>query len=322
MKKFFVLLLVVSFALPSFGAEFAPSLLYPEREISGIVQWGQGGGTDLVMRPLAAIAEELLGKNIAVQNITGGAGSVAAKYVHDAPADGYTLLMGAENPAVYDVLGISSLTYDDFECVYLIGDGTLGVITGKNSPYKSLTELTEASKTKTLKMSTTGKGGLTWIAGVFLAEATGLKFETVDYETDTLARDAVKNGECDFTACKIQTGLEEWKEGNINFLCILSDKPVKFMPKVLAVTAEYPAMAKYFPWGSFYGVFVKKGTPAFVKEQLTEHFSEAGLEAGYQVLLNHFNINFMGTSGEEAAKYISSWREKTSAALKNSGALK
>lgn len=59
---------------------------YPVRNISGIVQWGAGGGTDSLMRPLAALAEQRLGKSIVIQNMAAAAGSVAAQYVYDVGA--------------------------------------------------------------------------------------------------------------------------------------------------------------------------------------------------------------------------------------------
>ena len=73
---------------------------YPTQDINGIVQWGEGGGTDSLMRPLATLAQDKLGKSIVVQNMTGGTGSIATQYVYDQDADGYNLLMGAENPSL------------------------------------------------------------------------------------------------------------------------------------------------------------------------------------------------------------------------------
>ena len=96
------------------SAPQAPAGVYPTQNVNGIVQWGAGGGTDSVMRPLSTLAEQNLGKSIVIQNMTGATGSVATQYVYDAPADGYTLLMGAENPTLYKAMGISDLTYDDF----------------------------------------------------------------------------------------------------------------------------------------------------------------------------------------------------------------
>ena len=83
---------------------------YPEKDISGIIHWGAGGGTDSLMRPLATLAEAQLGVSIVVENKTGGTGSIATQYVYDQAADGYTLLMGAENPQLYSALDILELT--------------------------------------------------------------------------------------------------------------------------------------------------------------------------------------------------------------------
>lgn len=316
MRKFFALLFVLCLALPSFAAD------YPVQNVTGVVQWGAGGGTDSLVRPLSAIAEQYLGKSIIIQNMTGATGSIATQYVYDAPADGYTLLMGAENPALYDVLEISELTYNNFDCVYLIGDEVVGIVVGKNSPYKSFTEIIEAAKKApwTIKISTTGTGGLPWEVGAFITDITGAFFNQIPYDSDASAKTAVMNGECDFTVCKVQSGIEDWKAGDLKFLCMLSEKPVPVMPDIPLVTAEYPDFAKYLPWGPFYGVFVKKGTDPAITAKLSEAFTKAGPQESYQKVLANFNINFLGWSGEEAAKYISSWRENTINALKKSGA--
>ena len=134
---------------------------YPTQNVNGIVQWGEGGGTDSLMRPLATLAQDKLGQSIVVQNMTGGTGSIATQYVYDQNADGYNLLMGAENPSLYDALDILDLTYEDFECVLLIGDETVGVAVGKNSPYTSLKEICDAANSGTdITIATTGTGGL------------------------------------------------------------------------------------------------------------------------------------------------------------------
>ena len=125
MKKLLVCALVLALAGGAFAAD------YPAKNISGVVLWGAGGTTDSLIRPLSAVAEQYLGKSIIIQNMTGAAGSIATQYVYDAPADGYTLLMGAENPALYDVLDVSEVTYEQFDCVYLIGDEAVGIIVGK-----------------------------------------------------------------------------------------------------------------------------------------------------------------------------------------------
>ena len=273
---------------------------YPEKDISGIIQWGAGGGTDSLMRPLATLAEAQLGVSIVVENKTGGTGSIATQYVYDQAADGYTLLMGAENPQLYSALDILELTYADFEPVFLIGDETVGVVVSKNSPYTSLTEIIDAALASpgTVTLSTTGTGGLPWEVASFLTAVTGATFNQIPYDSDATAKAAVLSGECDFTICKVQSGIEDYKAGELKFLSMLATEPVEQMSEVPLITAEYPDFEQYLPWGPFYGVFVKAGTDQAAIDTLSAAFETAFNDASYQDLLAGFNINALGYTGD------------------------
>lgn len=303
------------------SAPQAPAGVYPTQNVNGIVQWGAGGGTDSVMRPLSTLAEQNLGKSIVIQNMTGATGSVATQYVYDAPADGYTLLMGAENPTLYKAMGISDLTYDDFECVYLIGDETIGFIVGKDSKYNSFTEVIEDALANpgTIKLATAGDGSSPWEMGAIISSVTGAEFMHIPYDSDASAKNAVISGECAVTTCKVQSGIEEYKSGDVKYLCMFSVEPVELMADVPVVVDEYPDFAKYLPWGPFYGVFVKNGTDPEIIEALSKAYTEAGNDPSFQQVLENFNINFMGYSGGQAKEYISNWQSNTLKALEDAG---
>ncbi|KPL22546.1 MAG: tricarboxylate transport protein TctC, partial [Phycisphaerae bacterium SM1_79] len=65
---------------------------YPERDITNVLVWGAGGGTDICNRVVAAEMGNILGVNINVVNKTGGVGgSVGMNYAYSRPHDGYTL---------------------------------------------------------------------------------------------------------------------------------------------------------------------------------------------------------------------------------------
>ena len=297
---------------------------FPQKNMRGIVQWGAGGGTDALMRPLAALAEQELGVSIVVQNMAGAAGSIATQYVFDEPADGYTLLMGAENPALYEALEISEYTYADFACVFLIGDEAVGIMVGANSPYTSFEELVQAALIEpgTVRLSTTGKGGLPWAVGAFITDITGATFKQIPYDSDASAKTAVLGGECDFTVCKVQSGMEDYRAGLLNYLCMFTSEPVPALENVPPITAGYPAFEKYLPWGPFYGVFVKRDTDPAALTTLREAFKTAGAEAGYQDVLKNFNVNYLGYTGGDAESYMQTWQENTLYALQASGALR
>lgn len=296
---------------------------YPVENISGIIQWGAGGGTDSLMRPLASLAEAELGVSIVAENKTGGTGSIATEYVYNLDADGYTLLLGAENPELYQALDISELTYGDFEPVFLIGDETVGVTVGTGSPYASVTEIIDAALANpgSLTLATTGIGGLPWEVASFLTATTGATFNQIPYDSDATALAAVLSGECDFTICKVQSGIESYKAGQLQFLSMLATEPVAQLEDVPLIIDEYPDFEQYLPWGPFYGVFVKAGTDPAIVETLSAAFSTAYADSSYQELLESFNINALGYTGDDAKAYLSNWQKNTLTALVNSGAI-
>lgn len=296
---------------------------YPEKNISGIVQWGAGGGTDSLMRPLASIAEKELGVSIVIENKTGGTGSIATQYVYDASSDGYTLLMGAENPQLYTMLEIINLTYADFEPVFVIGDETVGVVVGKDSGYTSITELIDAAHAKPgeLTVATTGAGGLPWTVTSYLTAITGATFTQVPYDSDATARTAVITGECDFTIAKVQSALEAHKAGDLKYISMLALDQVEALSEIPLITEAYPEFAEYLPWGPFYGIFVKTDTDPAIVQVLSEAFEKAFNDPAYQQVLNQFNINPMGLTGEPAKEFLKTWQVNTANALYKAGAI-
>ncbi|MBH0197076.1 MAG: tripartite tricarboxylate transporter substrate binding protein, partial [Nitrospira sp.] len=64
---------------------------YPERNVTLIVPYGAGGGTDITARLLAKDLEAVLGKPVTVENRAGGGGWVGWGALAAARPDGYTL---------------------------------------------------------------------------------------------------------------------------------------------------------------------------------------------------------------------------------------
>lgn len=285
--------------------------------VNGIIQWGEGGGTDTLMRPLCAYTEPYMGCTISLRNMPGGTGTVATQYVFDRSTDGKTLLLGAENPAMYDALGLSELTYADFDCVLLIGSETVGIVIAADSPYADFAALIDAAKAApgSIRLATTAKGGLPWTVARFIETVTGATFSEIPYDSDATARAAVLNGECEVTVMKLQAGLDGVKEGKLRYLTLFCDAPVDALSDVPPITAYDPAFSAYLPWGPFYGVFVKKGTNPDTVKALADAFTKGYSEPAYQQLLSDLHVDPLGLSGDAANEWIASWRAASLAAL-------
>ena len=135
----------IGMALLAAGFALAPTMAraeYPERQVTMIVCFGAGGGTDIAARLVSDPLSKALGKPVVVENRAGAGGNLGIQAVARAAPDGYTLLVCSSafvvNPSLY-----VNANYDpikDFVPVMLLG-GSPNVYTVKtDSPIKSLAE--------------------------------------------------------------------------------------------------------------------------------------------------------------------------------------
>ena len=298
-------------------------VVFPERDIAGIIGFGAGGGTDLVMRSLSKYAEDYLGESIIIQNKTGGSGSVAAQFVYDGEPNGYSLYMCAENPAVYDAFEISKLTYNDFEPILLVGDDTITVYVDKNSPFNTFKELIDYQLANPGELTKTGSGpaGISGIAEALIADITGAKFTQYTIDSDASSLAAILGGHSDWALGKILAIEDYYEKGEIKVLTVLANERINVMPDVPPITDEFPEFKSILPFGSFYVVAVHKNTPKEIIEVLTEAFTKAFAEEEFQTVLKNLNVNPLGLTGEDAKEYIAKWRKNVVESLYNAGSI-
>ncbi len=84
-------LLASATALLALAATAPAQAQYPERNITLIVPYGAGGGTDVTARMLARDLEAAIGKPVIVENRAGGGGWVGWGALAQAKPDGYTI---------------------------------------------------------------------------------------------------------------------------------------------------------------------------------------------------------------------------------------
>src|SRR5262245_64978987 len=66
---------------------------YPEKQITMVVCFPAGGGTDIAARLINVPLGEAFGKPVIIENRGGAGGNIAIKAVKGMAADGYTLLV-------------------------------------------------------------------------------------------------------------------------------------------------------------------------------------------------------------------------------------
>src|SRR6188768_3393364 len=67
---------------------------YPDRPIRMVIPFAAGGSPDVIGRIIAEEITALLGQPVVIENRAGAGGNIAAEYVLEQPADGYTIFLG------------------------------------------------------------------------------------------------------------------------------------------------------------------------------------------------------------------------------------
>ena len=297
---------------------------FPTKDLSGIIMWGAGGATDNVARALTPHVENALGKQIVLQNKPGATGAVATQWVHSQPADGYTLLYGAENPQLYRVLDITQLEYKDFYPIQITARGVGLIACNANAPWKTLKDLFEDAKKNpgNIKMGSTGPGGLPHVVGSMIKATHGLTFNAIPFGGEGPGMTAMQGGHVQWMTVGLTAGREHVRAGRIRALAMVADEPVPGLEDIPLITSMYPEFKKYMPWGPFYGIWVKREVPEAAKKKLVEAFEKGGKDAKFQAFFMDFGAVYMGTYGDEADKFLKHWQSVTTWLLQDAEATK
>lgn len=298
---------------------------YPTKEIQGIIQWGAGGSTDTVMRSVTPHAEAALGGTVVMQNMTGAVGAIALNHVAGAKADGYTLLMGAENPLLYKVMGLGDKDYSEFTPINILARGTPILVANKDAPFDDYSGMLDyiASNPGALRLGSTGPGGLPSVITAMMNTVEGeLDVIAVPYDGDGPALTALQGGAIDVMPAVLGAAIETIRAGAIKPIAIFDVEQNENLPDVPLVTSFNDGYNTYLPWGPFFGVFAPKDTPDDVVAKLSAAYTEGAANPDFMKLMEDRGFTMMGISGAEATAFLSKWQQGTAWLLQDAGLAK
>ncbi|SDW44183.1 Bug family tripartite tricarboxylate transporter substrate binding protein [Roseicitreum antarcticum] len=295
---------------------------FPTKEIQGIIQWGAGGSTDAVMRSVTPHAEEALGGTIVMQNMTGAVGAIALNHVADAASDGYTLLMGAENPMLYKIMGLGDRDYSEFVPVSILARGTPILVANIDAPFDDYAGMLEyiAANPGELRIGSTGPGGLPSVVNSMMNAVEGdLDLIAVPYDGDGPALTALQGGAIDIMPAVLGAAIESIRAGVMKPLAVIDVERNEKLPDLPAVTEISEGYNAFLPWGPFFGVFAPNGTPDDVVAKLSEAYAAGAAHPDFVDLMDSRGYTRMGISGDEAEAFLTRWQQGTAWLLHDAG---
>ena len=277
---------------------------YPYRDITDVVVWGAGGGTDAINRMIMAEMEKELPVSVSVTNQTGGvAGSNGMTYVLNQPADGYTLAGISESNVTAGVQGGWDKKFDVWY-PFIVGGSPDLISVPASSKYHSLGDLIEAAKADpgAIPAGASGSGSIHHLNLLALENGTGAKFKFVPYSGSGPAQEAAVSGEVQVlvTSLAEQQGLI--KGNQLRPLAMLVDEPAKVADNEIASAFTlYPDLSKYLPLKQAIGFAVLADAPDDAKAKLTDAFDNAMQSQNVKDWAKQNYYDLSGLSGKEAS---------------------
>lgn len=266
-------LLALALAAPALlaawsGPAAAQAAAFPAKPIRILVPFTAGSGADSSSRFYGEHLAKLLHQTVTVENRPGGSGVVAVQAARQAPADGHTILMGSNSPAVVNAITIKNLPYDPFKDLrplYGIALSPVAFAVRADSPYKTLADLVAAAKKDNRALQLGNYSAGYQLVAAWLGTATGLPVTHIPYKgggqmlTDVVGG-ALEVGVIDFTGTT-----ELLKGGRLRVLAITADKRDPKYPDIPTMKDSGFADFETWVWSAF---FVRAETPTEVVDKL------------------------------------------------------
>jgi tripartite-type tricarboxylate transporter receptor subunit TctC len=295
---------------------------YPARNITLVVPLAAGGSADVVGRILAQSMSEQLGRTIVVENVVGAGGMVGASKVAKAPPDGYQVLLGTVGTQAQNQTLYKAPLYDstkDFEPVGLAVDVPIILQVKKSFPAASPSDVISHIKANASKLSygSPGAGSSNHLACVLFNAAIGADVTHIPYrQSGELFQDMI-TGRLDYW-CPTTTAA-----------ATLGDKVttvVTFSRVRLAVLPNVPTAResglKDFEAGTWFGLFLPKGTAAGITQKLNDALGKALDSPAVVAKLRETGVTAVSRDRRSPAylsRYVASEVKKWEGPIKASG---
>ncbi|MEW6267624.1 MAG: tripartite tricarboxylate transporter substrate binding protein [Thermodesulfobacteriota bacterium] len=300
MKRVGALLFGVFFLAAAWGNAMAA---YPDKPIKVIIGYEAGSATDMSARPLLPLVEKDLGQPIMIVNKPGAASSLALREVQAAAPDGYTIGMSC-SVNVLKLQGLLPFTHRDFDVLSVPMVSWLMLAVPAKSPFQNAKALVEQAKANPgqIKMTTTSKGAVAWIACRHFERITGARFNLISNPGGvSFAVTQLGGGHADTGFLIYSPAKSQIDAGNIRVLGVSTEKRVPGFDQWPTLKEQGIDMV-FNAWAAY---VAPKGLPPEVFKKLTAAFAKAsGSKEAKEISLKRGDLPTPEYVGENAAKFL------------------
>ncbi len=256
---------------------------YPVRNVTIVVPFAPGSGTDVMARELADELGKRLGKPFIVDNRPGANGLVAAEYAARANPDGYTLFMGGNtthsaNPHLFKMLKYDPVR--DFTPIARLATAGAVLVVSPKTDIRSVDGLVRAAKTAPGKLTYGAPDSGSQVAMERIKKMTGIDVTRVPYRSSPQAANDVIGGSISMTFLDVAAALAQVTGGQLLALAISSPTRAPQLPDVPTLQEAGLSGFDIIFWNGLFG-------PANLPAGITAKLDGAAQEAMQTTLLRN-----------------------------------
>ncbi|MBW6397414.1 tripartite tricarboxylate transporter substrate binding protein [Roseomonas sp. HJA6] len=187
----------------------------PDRQITMIVAYAAGGGTDTAARTIARFMEKDLGQPVVVLNRPGAGGEIGFSELARARPDGYTIgFINTPSIVTVPIERQARFKLDDFALIANIVDDPGGIWVLKDSPIPDFQGLLAAARARpgTIGYGTTGIGSDDHLAMLAIERATGTRFLHIPFAGSAQVKQNLLSRAIPVAVMNMAEGIAEWRQ--------------------------------------------------------------------------------------------------------------
>lgn len=267
---------------------------FPSKPIQVIVTFPPGGSSDAVFRMIVPRLNEKLGQPVIVDNRPGAGGNVGLTLVARAPADGYTLGLGAAGALSANVSLYPQMPFDamkDFKPVAMLAAIPFVIVGNPSMKAKAntLRELIALAKAEPDKLSVGygGNGTAMHLSAALFAQMANIQLNEVPYRGSGPVALDVMGGQLSLGVVDLPSALQQIKAGKLIAYAVTSARRLPMLPDVPTVAEA--GLPGYDSTGWF-GIVAPAGTPEPIVARLNAEINAALTDEAIKTKLRNMGV--------------------------------
>ena len=275
----------------------------PQGDVTMLVPFAAGGGSDLAGRALAGALEAANGDlNVNVENRDGGSGAVGYSEFIGQTGNAEQLLATETALLALPISGDVEFTYEDFTPIMKVADDFTLMVTKADAPYETCTDVVEAAKTDRVIAGISGATGLDNVVFSLTEQQTDVEFDRVSFESGGELTAALLGEQIDIASLNPGEVIGQLESGDIKALCAYSEERYDYPELEDIPTAAEQGIDVAF--AQFRGVIAPGGLDDSARDYWVEQM-EAVLETDeYQTYIEDNFLQPNTAAGDDFTAYL------------------